>query len=200
MDRLGILLAGGRGTRLAAGVPKALAMCAGRTLLERALATLEKCCDRVVVVAPSKMALPVPREMRVNDPPGGGGPLPALAAALEGRRYDEVCVLSVDLPLLSAEALDALRAKRETGHGVAAWPGGRLQPLAIWLLPEAGDGLLQTIRAGEQSATRAIEELFLRVVEDDELATMPGGIGAWLNVNTPEDLARAEQMLMAEER
>lgn len=197
MDRLGILLAGGRGTRLRAGVPKALAMCAGRTLLARALATLESCCDRVLVVAPAKMALPVPREQRVNDPPGGGGPLPALAAALDARRYDEACVLSVDLPLLSAEALKALQAKRETGHGVAAWPGGILQPLATWLLPEAGEGLLRTIRAGEQSATRAMEELFLRVVEDDELATMPGGVEAWLNVNTPEDLARAEATLLA---
>ncbi len=200
MDRLGILLAGGRGTRLRAGVPKALAMCAGRTLLARALGVLESCCDRVVVVAPSKMALPVPRSTRVGDPPGDGGPLPALAAALDARRYDEVCVLSVDLPLLSAEGLIALRAKRETGHGVAAWPGGILQPLAIWLLPEAGAGLLRTIRAGEQSATRAIEELFLRVVEDDELATMPGGIDAWLNVNTPEDLARAEATLLQEGR
>jgi molybdopterin-guanine dinucleotide biosynthesis protein A len=65
------------------------------------------------------------------------------------------------------------------------------------LLPEAGDGLLRTIRAGEQSATRAVEELFLRVVEDDELATMPGGVEAWLNVNTPEELAQAEATLLA---
>lgn len=197
MDRLGILLAGGRGSRLHAGVPKALAMCAGRSLLARALAMLEPCCDRVLVVAPAKMELPVPRKQRVNDPPGGGGPLRALAAALDAQRYDEVCVLSVDLPLLSADALKALQAKRETGHGVAAWPGGRLQPLAIWLVPEAGAGLLRTIREGEQSATRAIEELFLRVVEDDELATMPGGVEAWLNVNTPEELAQAEATLLA---
>ena len=71
-------------------------MCAGASLLARALATLEACCDRVVVVAPAKMTLPIPRTQRVDDPPGGGGPLPALAAALDSRRYDEVCVLSVD--------------------------------------------------------------------------------------------------------
>lgn len=198
MVRLGVLLAGGRGSRLGAGVPKAMAMCAGRTLLARALATLETCCDRVVVVAPREMALPVPRAQRVDDPPSAGGPLPALAAALEAHRYDEACVLSVDLPLLRAETLTALREKLETGHGVAAWPGGILQPLAIWLLPDAGAALVRSIREGEQSATRAVEELFLRVVEDDELATMPGGIGAWLNVNTPEDLARAEAILEQE--
>ena len=37
---LGILLAGGRGTRLGLGVPKALAPWAGGTLLSHALATL----------------------------------------------------------------------------------------------------------------------------------------------------------------
>jgi molybdopterin-guanine dinucleotide biosynthesis protein A len=61
------------------------------------------------------MALPIPRELRVDDPPGGGGPLPALAAALDSRRYDEVCVLSVDLPLLSAEALEGAAGETRDG-------------------------------------------------------------------------------------
>ncbi|HEV2105150.1 MAG TPA: NTP transferase domain-containing protein, partial [Candidatus Eisenbacteria bacterium] len=68
---LGVLLAGGRGARLGAGGPKALATLAGRTLLSRAHAILAAVCDAVVVVAPAALALPVAPGERVDHPPGG---------------------------------------------------------------------------------------------------------------------------------
>src|SRR5262249_32784657 len=64
MRTLGVLLAGGRGTRLGAGIPKALVVCGGRTLLARALATLDTLGDAVVVVAPRGLELPVPPGQR----------------------------------------------------------------------------------------------------------------------------------------
>src|SRR6185369_331782 len=82
MRSLGVLLAGGRGTRMGAGTPKALVVCGGRTLLARARATLETLCDAVVVVAPRELELPVPLEDRVDDPPGARGPLAAMLAGL----------------------------------------------------------------------------------------------------------------------
>src|SRR2546428_14127229 len=73
----GIGLAGGRGERLGLGVPKACAEVAGRTLLERAVATLAEVCADVVVVAPAgldpgptpaRRAFDAPR--RARPPPG----------------------------------------------------------------------------------------------------------------------------------
>jgi len=119
---LGVLLAGGRGARLGAGVPKALVPCAGRTLLERARERLAALCDRVVVVAPAGMVLPVEPSVRVGDRPGARGPLAAMLAGLSARPFGEALVLAVDLPLVSVEALGRLRALRGDAAAIVPRP------------------------------------------------------------------------------
>src|SRR5215470_3416568 len=107
-------------------------MCGSRTLLARALGTLASCCDRVVVVAPRELELPLPRAERIDDPPDARGPLPAMIAGLASRPFDEALVLAVDLPLVSPAALVALRALRGAALAVMASPEDLPQPLAAW--------------------------------------------------------------------
>src|SRR5262245_26049349 len=141
MRTLGVLLAGGRGTRLGAGIPKALVVCGGRTLLARALETLDALCDDVVVAAPRELELPVPRARRVDDAAGGQGPLAAMVGALGARTFEEALVLAVDLPLVPAAALTALRALRGDALAVMAAPAGLPQPLAAWYASAARETL-----------------------------------------------------------
>lgn len=195
-----MLLAGGRGERLGAGVPKALVPCAGRTLLDRAHAVLAALCDIVVVVAPGVMDLPIAMADRVDDPPGRGGPLPAVVAGLRAREHDEAFVLAVDLPLMEVAALTRLRDRRGNGHAVVPRPGGVAQPLAAWYSGRARDLLAIEVEAGERSVTTAVELLSPVWVEDAELVTWPGGREAWWNVNTREELELAESRLVAERR
>ena len=197
MSTLGVLLAGGRGERLAQEKPKALARCAGVTLLARAMTTLSAACDSVVVVAPGDMALPVEPRQRVADPAGASGPLGALVAGLGAHPFDEALVLSVDLPLVTPALLAALRALRGDDAALVPAPGGIPQPLAAWYAPQALARLARALEAGEHSVTRAVLELAPTLVEDALLATLPGGLAAWLNVNTPGDLAEAERRLAA---
>jgi molybdopterin-guanine dinucleotide biosynthesis protein A len=194
--KLGVLLAGGRGTRLGTEGPKALAMCAGRTLLDRALSTLAACCDDTLVVAPAAMALPVDAASRVNDPPRGVGPFAAMVAGLLTRPYDEALVLAVDMPLARSDALEQLRALRGDALAVVPRPGGVAQPLAAWYSGTARERLAALAAAGERAVIMAVKTLAPKWVEDDVLAKMPGGVEAWLNVNTPEDLAAAEARLL----
>jgi molybdopterin-guanine dinucleotide biosynthesis protein A len=194
---LGVLLAGGRGTRLAAGVPKALVPCAGRTLLARGRATLEALCDRVVVVAPRDLELPVSPADRVDDPPEARGPLAAMIAGLASRPFDEALVFAVDLPLVTARALAALRTLRGDHLAVVAAPKSQPQPLAAWYASGAPAGLEAAMRSGERSVIAACRTLGPRLVGDAELATIPEGGGFQWNVNTSEDLTRVERMLAA---
>jgi molybdopterin-guanine dinucleotide biosynthesis protein A len=194
---LGVLLAGGAGRRLGAPVPKALAVCDGHTLLERALRTLAALTDAVVVVAPAEMALPVGAATRVDDPPGEQGPLAALVAGLAARAHDEALVLAVDLPRLEAATLDALRARRGDARAVLAAPHGVPQPLAAWCGPGCAESLAAAFVRGERSVTRALLALEPRIVEGADLDALPGGPDAFANVNTPADLALAERALAA---
>ena len=197
MSTLGVVLAGGRGTRLGLDVPKALASCGGRTLLERALETIAPLCDDVVIVAPREMELPVPLARRVNDPPGEKGPLPALLAGLASRTFDEAIVLAVDMPLVTLHALRALRALRARALAVITAPGGVWQPLAAWYASGARDPLERAHATGERSVIVACRILDPVIVDDEALSTLDGGEGFRWNVNTADDLARAERSLGA---
>ena len=197
MRALGVVLAGGRGTRLGAALPKALVTCGGQTLLARAMTTLGRLCEPVVVVAPPEMELPVSRTDRVDDPPGARGPLAAMLAGLTSRRFDEALVLAVDLPLVTVAALTALRALRGDALAVMAAPGALPQPLAAWYASGARAMLEAALASGEHSVIAACRTLNPRLVTDDELTAIPEGGGFQWNVNTAEDLARAERMLAA---
>src|SRR5262245_52935776 len=195
MRTLGVLLAGGKGTRLGAGIPKALVVCGGRTLLARALGTLGALCGAVVVVAPRELELPVPPAQRVDDPPDARGPLPAMVTGLASRPFDEALVLAVDLPLVTVNALTSLRALRGDALAVMAAPGEMPQPLAAWYASGARVGLERALASGERSVIAACRTLAPRFVSDPELSTMPDGGGFQWNVNTFEELERAERAL-----
>ena len=194
---LGILLAGGRGTRLETGAPKALVRLAGETLLSRARATLAACCERVVVVAPGSLVLPVPAAERLADATPGAGPLAALVGAMEARAWELALVLGVDLPLVRVAALLALRERLGARPAVVPAPGGRPQPLAAWYARAAQAPLTAAHAAGGRALVPAVMALGPALVSGEALASPPGGEFAFLNVNTPDELARAGRALDA---
>ncbi len=194
---LGILLAGGRGERLGLGVPKALAVLGGRTLVERALETLRACCERVVVVAPRTIELPVPAELRRCDADPGEGPLAGLLTGAGDGEFERALVLGVDFPLVRPAALARLAERLGGAHVVLPVPTGVPQPLVAWYAASAVAPLAAAFARGERSIRRALDPLERVLVSADELAALPGGADAFLNVNTPDDLARAERSLAA---
>lgn len=200
---LGVLLAGGRGRRLAAGGPKALAVLAGRTLLDRALDTLAAAADAIVVCAPAGMALPLPARTggrpvrRADDPAGAPGPLAGMVAGMASGSFAAAVVLGVDLPLVPPAALRAMVARLAGRHAVVPVPGGFPQPLAAAYAPPAAAILAGRLAAGERAPTRALAALDVLRLDDAALAAWPGGAGAYLNLNTPADRAEAERRLAA---
>ena len=192
---LGILLAGGRGKRLASQVPKALVRVGGITLLERALATLEEVCDEVLVSAQRELTLPVSPGRRVEDAPGLVGPLSGIVAGLGARPHDRALVLGVDFPLIRASALRGLLDRLPGRSAVLPAPGGVPQPVAAAYGPGAAEVLARSLAGGERSATVAALSLDPLLLGDDELTRLEGGLECFLNLNTPADLERAEELL-----
>lgn len=193
---LGILVAGGQGSRLGLGVPKALAPFAGGTLLSHAIATLRAVCDDVVVCAPRSLDLPVPDELRVfdaEDAEGAAGPLAGVVAGLASRPFARALVLGVDLPLVDAGLLLALGERLSGNAAVVPAPGGREQPLAAWYAPSALVPLAAALARGERALVPAVLALSPLLVDDAALAALGAGADAFLNVNTRDDLAGAER-------
>lgn len=122
-----IVLAGGRGSRLA-GADKAALVVAGKSFLERSLDAAEGAA-RIVVVGPRR---DVPRQVTWTiEEPRGGGPVAAIAAGLNHVTDEAVAVVAVDLPFLTPDHLSTLGvAAREHDGAIYVDEGGRDQPLA----------------------------------------------------------------------
>jgi molybdopterin-guanine dinucleotide biosynthesis protein A len=187
------VLAGGESRRL--GRDKAAIRIAGKTLVERAAETLGRVFDEVVIVSsrePTTAAWP-----HVPDRRTGLGPLAGLEAALlcaRERGYDGAFVLACDMPLVDEPTVRAVIAA--LGDGSAAAPSARgdtdVEPLCA---AYGVDCLPALVRALEQRRLAA-HELFAAV--RGRTVALPDGL--FLNVNTPEDHARASAVLERETR
>ena len=201
---LGVLVAGGRGERLGLGAPKALVQVGGMTLLARGLATLAACCDQVVVAAPAGLELPIPVDARAgtrrvpvraaHDGPGRSVPLAGVVAGLTAVPFTRALVLGVDYPLATPALLGALLVMLDAHDVVLPVADGVAQPLVAACTTAALAGLRRALEGGEQSLARAWRRLGPRLVPAAEL---PDGEEGLLDVDTIDDLARAEARLGA---
>lgn len=201
-EAVGFVLAGGESTRM--GSDKALTQLRGEPLIVHALGILRGA-GLPASIAGARSALAVYAPV-VED--AGGGPLSGICAALSPTSAQLVAFVSIDMPLLPSSLIAALTEHaRLTGaavtsasvHGFAeTFPvviSGAILP-AIEAERRAGNhGCFSALRAaadrlGRHTAVLPVENLVQAGHVDDPRGLPPA---YWfLNVNTPDDLARAE--------
>lgn len=168
MNLLGVVLAGGRSTRM--GADKALLTWAGDdgasvSLVEHAARRLEGTCERVEVAAGDSDTVReacADRWSAFADAVPDAGPLGALAAGLERAAQvgaDGILALACDLPLVGEGELEPLRRALSGGADAALW---RTEPIG----GEARDHpLVAAYRTGFAApARRALERGSRRVI------------------------------------
>jgi molybdenum cofactor guanylyltransferase len=187
----GIVLAGGRSTRM--GRDKASIDLRGRTLLARAVDTIRRAGGTPIVVSPPRPDLDRLGVRLLDD--DGEGPLQALRmglAAAAGPAFALAC----DLPLLPAEVVKHLVEGLGDSPAVVPRVLGKLQVLAAAYGPAALAAFDAALASGETSVHGAVALLAPRVVELEALRDF-GDERMFLNVNTPDDLRRAAELLPA---
>jgi molybdopterin-guanine dinucleotide biosynthesis protein A len=191
-----ILLAGGLARRMGGG-DKPLRLLAGRPILAHVIARIAPQVSALAINAngdPARFAafdLPVVPDNLPETP----GPLAGIQAGMEWAAPTASDILSVptDLPFLPADLVERLEAARaaEDAEIAVATSDGHMHPVvALW----------PTRLAAALHHAVAVEGL--RRVTDFQkryrvaYADFPvGAIDPFLNINTPEDLARAETLL-----
>jgi len=193
-----VVLAGGAGRRLG-GVDKAGLVVGGRSLLDRVLAAAAGVAGRLVVVGPPRPVALERAVIFVQEDEPGGGPVPAVVAALDATGGASiVVVLAVDLPLLASADLHRLvgglvSCGPEVGAVAAADPSGRANPL---LAAYRVDGLRAAVASLARDGTDVAGVAAARLLPANA-AVVDLGPEATLNVNTPEDLERARHRVLA---
>lgn len=197
----GIVLAGGPGSRLGLGRPKAWARTpCGDTFLDVALATLAPVSRLAFVAAPSGMDLPPAGRfhVRVYDRARDAGPLAGLVAALEPIarcRYEHAFVLAVDLPPITPGDLVRLPALARGAAAVVPCTSRGLEPMLAWIdVPRFRAEAERAWSEGERAVHRVFERLGpggLVALDAEDPHAWPAGPAVLAGVNTPDDYRRA---------
>lgn len=200
MRVVGIVVAGGRGTRMG-GVEKALLPFGAGTLLDAAIARVRPQVEALALnVRPDSAALYRACEDRgfplLVDPfPEAVGPLGGVIVGLAwaaGQGADWLATFPCDAPFLPRNLVAALAARASASSPAVASEEDRIQSLcALWPVARLGDLRRAVERDGLRSVRRALELL------DVAVCPIPDAGHAFLNVNTPEDLAAAEALIGA---
>jgi molybdopterin-guanine dinucleotide biosynthesis protein A len=184
---IGAVLAGGEGSRLGKG-SKPAALLAGRPLVSYPLTALREVCERVAVVCKRGTKLPeLDGAERWDEPDEPRHPLTGIVYALSEAGGEPVLVCAADMPFVTADACRTLLAAPHKSVAVLAAAEGVLQPTFGVYAPQA----LDTLRAAAEGArlTDTVEEL------NPTRVAFPARLVK--SVNTPEDLAEAEELLAA---
>lgn len=186
----GAILAGGRSTRM--GCNKAFATLAGMRLLDRARHAVSQIADDVMLVTNQLGPYADFPGRVVMDSVPHRGPLCGLETALSHAHHPVLFVTAVDAPFLEPALLHYLA--RFAPHYDAVYCMGPVKAE-----PLVGYYRYTCLTAVQQMQSEGVWQLFrlplyanVRVVPYTEaLKFDPGGV-TFFNINTPEDLKRAE--------
>ena len=186
-----LILAGGHGRRL--GRRKADAVLGGKTLLERAVGRAREEFDEVLISGPPSLALPgVPA---VADGQADAGPLAGILAGLSAARASAVIILPCDSPFVPAAFLRGLAGLAGRADAVVPQINGLWEPLHALYSRACIEPVARLIAAGERKISRLYDEVATLAVGHEMLAEWdPEGL-AFFNINTPEELRRAEELV-----
>ena len=191
----GAILAGGRSSRM--GRDKSALVLGGVSVLERIGSSMAPLVTRIRVIGnrvTESAGYVVQPDLRP-----GLGPLSGIHAALATTESSSVLVVACDLPFVTTELLAGLIELLEDGtEAVVPRVSGRAVPVCALYRRACLERLHARLDRGELKAHQFVASLATTYVDDDMLERLdPRGI-CLKNINTPEDLERAQEIADSE--
>lgn len=185
------------------GADKSRLILGDRTLLAHVIGRVASACQPVVVVARTTDEYPDCGAEVTADRWPGSGPLGglitglgAVAAPCAGAASC-AAVVAADLPFVEPALLSGLLTLRAGWDAVIPEVSGLPQPHCAIYARAAGRVAEAVFDAGGRSLRELLDAPGLRVlyVKDEQLRAWDPDLQSFLNVNTPEDLELAREML-----
>ena len=190
----GIVLAGGDGRRL--GRDKARLEFNGRPLLDIVVQRLTGICDEVIVAcgASERQRLAGSQIRAVADRLPGRGPLAGLQAGLAAAISPHVLVVACDMPFLNTTLLSYMVDLSSGYDAVVPVMKGRQHPLHAVYDRQVLPAVDLTLGGDERSMRALLGRLRVREVTEADVRALDAGALSLFNINTPADLAYAEEI------
>ncbi len=195
----GIVLAGGMSRRL--GRQKALEPLGGEPMITRVIDRLSPVVQEGVVVVVSDetraSALPLPASARLAvDRYPGAGPLGGIFTGLAAADGNWSIVVSCDMPFLRAKLFDHMLGETEGYDAVVPLIGGWPEPTHSVYAKSCLPHMERKILAGDLKIASFFDDVRVNFIQEDEMKRLDPGLLSFFNVNTQEDLDRAQALVV----
>lgn len=186
----GLVLAGGKSLRM--GNPKDKINWHGKEQKYYAADFLAPFCDEVFISCRQDQLENFDTDYNaLTDTFLNMGPFGGILSALRSQRDKAWLVVACDLPLLDEKSLEFLIENRNTEKVATTYESpfdGLPEPLITIWEPKSYSLLLNFLGSGNTCPRKVL-------INSDTLILKPGNPDALMNVNTPEDMAKAKEIL-----
>lgn len=201
MNVTGAIIAGGGATRYG-GAPKGLFEVGGRRVIDRVADALAAATGKAAVLIANDPAAAewLPGTEIAADVVPGMGSLGGILTAIEtvaradGRTVDGVLCVAWDMPFVSAGLLKELASMLDNADAALPESDSRrgLEPLCAAYGPACGPAIRAAAARGDNRAIAFHADIRLARLSRDRVLQYGDPGVLFFNVNTPEDLSRAE--------
>ena len=193
MRLTGVIQAGGRSTRMG-GEPKALMDVGGARIVDRVVRALREVSDDLLLVTNTpdlyrSLGLPM-----VPDVLPDSGSLGGIYSGLAAAPGEAALTVACDMPFLSPDVMRLVTARAGEADVVAPLVGGQWETLHACYGKACLGPIEQRLRAGRFKITGFFPDVRVLAVPEDEVARWGRPDVVFMNVNTPDDLARARAL------
>ncbi len=194
-----VILAGGKSSRM--GVDKSHVNLFGKLMIDRIIERIGSKGDDIIVVSNEVIKISTGKIKFVPDYYRNFGALAGLHAGIKAAKNENVLVVANDMPFINLELLDYMRQRMVPGIDVVIPDNGRgLEPFhAIYRKKSCLPAIEKAIQEQSKRIISWFPLVKVVIVEESVIDSMDPERLAFFNVNTPEDLKRAEQIIASME-
>jgi molybdopterin-guanine dinucleotide biosynthesis protein A len=202
LQKSAVILAGGFSRRF--GRDKGLVVLAGKPLILHVIDRVSKVVDEVLVVVSSEEqknkfeAILEEKANLVVDKDDSQSPLVGAITGFETANAEYSLLLPCDTPLVSTQTVQFLLDMcTNRSAAIPRWPSGYIEPLqAVYRTESALTAAKTALKQGKMNMRSMIENLRgVRYVSTMVLEQLEPDLLTFFNVNTPQDLKKAESIL-----
>jgi molybdenum cofactor guanylyltransferase len=192
----GVIQAGGKSTRMG-GAPKALLELGGRRIIERVLDVLRGVADPVLLVTNTPelyrfLGLPM-----IPDVFPDGGSLGGIYSGLHAAPGDVAFTVACDMPFISPAVARLVTGRAPEADVVVPRVGEQWETLHACYAKACLGPMERRLREGRLKITGFFDEVRVLAIAEAEIARLADPTRVFMNVNTPEELARARALVAA---
>ena len=190
----GVIQAGGKSTRMG-GEPKALLDLGGRRIIERVLDAVRPVVDDVLIVTNTPMLYEFLGIPMVPDVYPDHGSLGGIFSGLRAASGDAAFTVACDMPFLHPDVARLVIARTGQGDVVIPRVGQQLETMHA-LYAKACLGPIEVrLKAGQLKIVGFFDDVRVVEVPEAEVARHRAPEVVFMNVNTPDELARARALV-----